>query len=828
MQAGVLKGLEFDRIVEAVRRYAQTPLGAARLGELRPSSDVGRVEAGLQATSEGVLYLAEKRVLAFEASADLEPALASLAVQGRALGPRHLLALGSFLASVETTRQALRRDGARFPVLRAIAETARSFDREIADVLQKITEAGEVDDNATPELRSIRDRIRKQRARLRSVLESYLRGKDTAKYLQEDVVTDRHGRYVLVVKTEHRAAIAGIIHGSSASGASLYLEPLSTVEINNDVVALEEQEAEEVHRILLALSNAFRSRAADLQRTLEAATELDVIQAKARLAETMDAVKPVLSAEPAIALQAARHPLLMKNVLRLLDALPEDHARVPAQPVPVDITVLPPARVLVISGPNTGGKTVALKTAGLLTLMAQAGLHVPAAEGSRLPVFRSIFADIGDEQSIAASLSTFSAHVTNIVGMDRALQLPALVLLDEIGAGTDPAEGGALGMALLEHFKRRGAIVLASTHYDVLKSYASTTDGVISAAFGFNTEDYTPTYQLLYGSPGRSLALEIAARLGVPPAVIDEARQHRSAREAQLAEHLEKIDRDLAALEHDRRLLETERRRIQEAETRVAGREESVRQREVVFRRRVDERLDEALRGARREIDDVVQGLKEQAARLSAEVARRGSGEGVPLSTGETGALRADARSTIDALVRRFERDIPRDSGSPDVQPAAAASVASTGAADLHEGDRVLVGGFGMEGIVRFVHDRDADVEVNGKRLRIGLRELRPVAGSGRRPEVRVNVELQPREELPSDLNVIGCSVDEALTRAERFLDSALIGEQRTLRVIHGYGTGQLRRAIADFLQRHPLVASFGAAPPEQGGGGVTVVELRE
>ena len=290
------------------------------------------------------------------------------------------------------------------------------------------------------------------------------------------------------------------MHGASTSGASLFLEPLSTVEINNDIVALEEQEAEEVRRILLALTDAFRSRAVDLHRTIEAATELDVRQARARYSQSIDGVEPRLSADGAFELQAARHPLLK-------------------QAVPVTIKILPPATVLLVTGPNTGGKTVALKTAGLLALMAQAGLRIPAADGSRLPVFRSMFADIGDEQSIDASLSTFSGHVANIASMDRHLVVPALVLLDEVGSGTDPVEGGALGVAVVDHFRKRGATVIATSHYDALKTYASTTDGVVSAAFGFDAETFAPTYQLIYGSPGRSLALEIAARLGLNPSV---------------------------------------------------------------------------------------------------------------------------------------------------------------------------------------------------------------------------------------------------------------------------------------------------------------------
>src|SRR5207248_6996196 len=315
-------------------------------------------------------------------------------------------------------------------------------------------------------------------------------------------------------------------------------EPLSTVEINNDIVALEEQELQEVRRILLALSDADRARAGDLQRAIEAATERDVLQARARYSESIEGVEPALSAAGAFELQAARHPLIRA-------------AGAPAgskpTAVPVTIKIVPPATALLITGPNTGGKTVAIKTAGLLALMAQAGLRIPAADGSRLPVFRSIFADIGDEQSIEASLSTFSGHITNIAAMDRGLQVPALGLLGEVGSGTHPLEGRALGVAVVDHFRRRGATVVATSHYDALKTYASTTDGVATAAFGFDPDTFAPTYQLIYGSPGRSIAIEIAARLGLNPSMIAAARENMSVREAQLAEHLAKIDRDMRA-----------------------------------------------------------------------------------------------------------------------------------------------------------------------------------------------------------------------------------------------------------------------------------------
>jgi DNA mismatch repair protein MutS2 len=798
MHPGVLRALEFDRIVEAVRGFATTPMGDERLAQLRPATDPQKVAHLLAATTEVAAYLAKHGALPLRASSELPQVLVALAVEGRPLEATRLLALAAFLDSVEDTRAAIRRVAASFPLLDQASAAAASFNGEIGQVRDKIDPSGDVVDTASAELRIIRDRLRKQRARLRGMLESYLRGKDTAKYLQDQVVTERNGRYVLVVKAEHRTGIPGIVHGASTSGASLFLEPLSTVEINNDIVALEEQEAEEIRRILLALTDTFRSRAGDLQRTIESATELDVRQARAKFSQSVDGIEPRLSTDGAFELQAARHPLLK-------------------QPVPVTIRIVPPATILLITGPNTGGKTVALKTAGLLALMAQAGLRIPAADGSRLPVFRSVFADIGDEQSIEASLSTFSAHVTNIASMDRNLALPALVLLDEVGSGTDPIEGGALGVAIVDHFRTRGATVIATSHYDALKTYASTTEGVATAAFGFDADTFAPTYRLIYGSPGRSLALEIAARLGLNPAVVAAARKNVSAREAQLAEHLAKIDHDMRALEHEQRLASRERETLEAAETRMRQREEALRQREETFRRRLNEELEAQVRQARREIDGVIADLKARTDSIAQEAH---SGARQIVSTGDTGAARSTARTAVDSVVKRYlePQNIPAEHGTM-APPAQAAAV----------GDRVIVGGLGLEGIVTAVHDGSAELDVRGKRMRASVRDLRvvgaaPVAAA----RVNVHVELQPRDGSQKDLNVIGCSVDEALAKAERFLDESLLNDQRSIRVIHGYGTGQLKRALAAFLQQHPLVARFDPAPPEQGGGGVTVVELKD
>jgi DNA mismatch repair protein MutS2 len=832
MTPGALRALEFDRIVSVVAGLAVTPTGQDRLAELAPLTEAAAVVEAQKATSEGTRFLADQPGFPLRAPSDLEAIIDALGVDGRALESLRLLGLADYLESIEHSRGAIRNASGTFPILEGLVERIASFKGEIADVRRKIDPSGEVADNATPALASIRDRLRRHRSKLRTTLESFVRGRETSKYLQEQVVTDRNGRYVLVVRSEHRSAIPGIVHGTSASGASLYLEPLTTVEINNDIVALEEQEAEEVRRILLALTDNFRARPEDLQHTLDVATELDVIQARARFAQIVDGVEPVISSDGAFELRGARHPLLMRKVTERLHSgfgirdsgfedereqrIPNPQSRIPEQPVPVDILLIPPTRVLLITGPNTGGKTVALKTAGLLAVMAQAGLHIPAEAGSRLPVFQSLFADIGDEQSISASLSTFSAHITNLVSMDRNLVLPALVLLDEVGAGTDPVEGGALGIALIDHFRARGAHLVATTHYDALKSYASTTDGVTSGAFGFNPESFAPTYRLIYGSPGRSLAIEIAARLGMPASVIAAARDNLTEEQKQLANHLARIDKDLRAIEQERRELSQQRATVAESEKKLRGREESVKEREETFRRKLDTRLDAQLREARREIDTVIEELKTRAPRL--------------VNTGQTGTTRSEARAAVENILARAVGEMgeaPATAG-PYVPGASSERKAGPATGPIEAGTRVMVGGLGLEGTVIELHGKQAEIDVRGKRLRAPVRDLRVIDGPPPAARVNVRVDLQPREGSLSELNVIGSTVDEALTRLEKFLDESTVTDQHTIRVIHGHGTGQLRRAVAEFLKKHPLVANYQLAPQEQGGGGATIVELKD
>jgi DNA mismatch repair protein MutS2 len=398
------------------------------------------------------------------------------------------------------------------------------------------------------------------------------------------------------------------------------------------------------------------------------------------------------------------------------------------------------------------------------------------------------------------------------------------MLFDELGSGTDPGEGGALATAVVDHFKSRGAMVVCTSHSEAVKTYATTTPGVVVAAFGFDPESFAPSYRLVYGSPGRSLALEIAGRLGLGAAVLARARQNLSERDAKLAEHLAKIDQSLHDLDHERRLVARERQQIAESESRLKAREDALRQREETVRRKTEDRLGERLRDARREIDQVIDDLKKKAAEMTAQAERqmaKRTPSGPSISTGDAGTARLEARLAVEAAAARFHGGEGPHAESP-APVEARPSV----------GDRVAVAGLGLEGTLAAIHGDDAEVDMQGKRLRARLADLRLLAragGAAATGRVNVNVQLQPRGDgATADLNVIGCTVDEALARTERFLDDTLLTEQRTVRVIHGYGTGQLRRAIADFLRNHPLVAGYQQELPEKGGGGVTVVELKE
>jgi DNA mismatch repair protein MutS2 len=828
MQPAALGVLEFDRIREAVARDASTSLGRKRALALEPATDLAGVRHRLDLTLEAAAYAKAGGRLVLEGPDDLADVLDALEIADQPLLPLQLLGLARFASSVASVVDGVR--AARSPLLADLTQHTRSFIAECDAVRRAIEPSGDVADTASPALADIRDALRRSRAKLRATLDGLTRGRDTAKYLQDQIVTDRNGRYVIVVRSEHREAIPGIVHGASASGASLYVEPMATVSLNNDVVTLTEREKAEVHRILLALTDAFRARDADLAALVAAAADLDELCAKVRFARRVDGIAPDLTSDGHLEFKGARHPLLIPAVRdALAEAADAGNASPAGPPVVIasDLAITPPARALVISGPNTGGKTVALKAFGLLSVMAQSGLLIPVESGSRLTPFRSVFADIGDDQSIAASLSTFSGHVANLVAIDRNLELPALVLLDEIGGGTDPIEGGALGAAVIDHFRRRGALVVATTHDDALKSYAATTEGVAVAAFGFHPETFAPTYTLRYGAPGRSLAIEIARRLGMPASVIADAEQRKSGRESLLAAHLARVDHELASAEEERRTVREERERLMQERRALLDRESRLTEREAVLKKRLEDKVADRLREARAEVDAVVTRLKHKAEALGEQAEKRAQARAPVLTTGEVGGLRAEARGAL----QKIEAVLTTASGE-------GASEAFTEPPAI--GQAVLIAAFGAEGIVRGISGREVDVEVRGKRMRVRIDGLRKAPGGGVASRPGPGGSSGPRASRGSgaaaalgtgparEIVLVGSTVDAAIDRLEKFVDDALLSDERRLRVVHGHGTGRLRDAVRTFFKGHPLVAEVSPAPQNEGGDGATIVELKD
>lgn len=824
MHEGALRSLEFDKIVDVVCGLALTPLGATRLESLYPLDNIRNVEAALAETTECIEYQKVNGAISIESSPDLDTILTRLAIEALPLEANQLRSLANFLSSMTIVSRNIKqaKDGP-FPKLLTTVENCHSFEEEISAVRNKINNKNEIVDEGSTTLRNIRERLSKQESRLRATLNSYLRGKATAKYLQDKIVTERGGRYVLIIKNEHRNSIPGIIHGSSGSGSSFFLEPLSTVDINNEIVALQENEKTEIQRILLSLSDLFRRRPLDVRNIVNAAIAIDIIQARASFSNLVDGVAPAITKEPLIDFKQARHPLLLPQVQRILDALPESQ-KTNIAPVPVDIRVGPPHSALIITGPNTGGKTVALKTSGLLTLMALCGLHVPAAPGSKITVFKNIFTDIGDEQSISASLSTFSGHIKNLVSMDKNIKLPTLILLDESGTGTEPIEGGALGAALIDHFLQKGALVVATTHNEILKTYAVTNDAVTCAGFGFDPETFTPNYLLNYGKPGRSLSLEIAERLGIPNSVIKAARKKRESRETQLADHLAKIEKDTQIVAAHEKKLAVEQERLQTLSAKLTDDRKMLDKKFKSAAVKLDDQIDRHVRLANSQIDAVVEELRERASEMESKATERVSLGNKALTTGDTGVLRAETRSRIQKSA--FDAKLS-SKATLSLNEEVISNKLAQHQPEINS--RVSVLSLGLNGYVRELNAMEASVEVNGKRLQVHLSDLRVSTNEkDQGKKGKITIQSLSADKPTSELNVIGCNVDEALLRTEKYLDDSILGDLRQVRVVHGHGKGILRQSIANFLEKHPQVDGFEAARPEEGGTGVTIVQLKE
>jgi DNA mismatch repair protein MutS2 len=834
VNANSFKSLEFDRIHALLVQQAGSVEGTARLERLRPLTEPAAVRRALAQTSEGRALLRCVGRQPYHDLPDPAEALVTARARGAQLEPQALADLASFVeGGLEIARRVARVEGA--PGLARLAAEVRDTSEVATAIRRALLPSGEVADDASPRLAELRRTLLRLRSQLTSVMEGYLRSRDAERLLQDRIVTTRNDRYVLLLKADQKGQLPGIIHGSSGSGASFFVEPLPAVELNNDIVSLQDEERAEVKRILCALTARAGARADEIAQMATVLGELDAVQAKAALAVEMDAHAPeIVDERDGIELLDSRHPLLMPRLAERLGLVRTK------EPVPVSLRLGGEQPVLVISGPNTGGKTVALKTIGLFALMAQCGLHLPAAPGSRLPVFRRVYADIGDEQSIAENLSTFSSHLAAIVEMTRDLARPALVLLDEVGAGTDPTEGGALGVAIVEHFRREGATVVATTHHGLMKAYAQATPGVGCASYGYEPGSYEPTYRLSLGPPGRSLALEMAERLGLPVAVVADARARRDDKELQAEALLARLEREQAELHAERAAAHAAR-----SEAEAALHSARSLERELQARKRRE--VEVFAKDLRRRTEDVE---RRAAEAIRAAVARL---EAAPKAAAAAPRVRTEAVSAI-----REARDL--ELKDPELAIVEEPELA---AAALEPGMRVRVKAMGLTGeLLALAHDV-AEVAVSGKRLRVPASEVVGLSGGawgggappgqgspreaagvkGGSPRTRGSSPVPggshdrsphggsvtvPTKSIPAELNLIGLTVDEATERVDKLLDDAALSERREIRLVHGFGAGRLRKAVARMLEGHPLVASFRAGGPAEGGGGATVVELKD
>ncbi|MBI3636609.1 MAG: endonuclease MutS2 [Candidatus Rokubacteria bacterium] len=777
---------------------ARTAMGREQALATEPFTDVGRIETEIALTGEARAALAAAGPPPLDTIPDVRATLERTRLSGSVLDGPDLIQLLPLLEA--PARLSAWARTAR-PAAPRVADTAAALPRleELAGELRRaLDDDGSVRDEASPRLRELRRDLRDRRRRIVGELERMFQGADADRILAERFVTIRHGRYVLPVRAEARGRVHGIVHDRSQSGQTIFVEPASVVDANNDLVQLAREEEQETTRILAALTDGVRAALPALDDLVARIGALDWGFARAHVAERMDATPPVIDRGRRVDVRAARHPLLLAQSWA-------DSAR---SVVPLDLALDGDRPLLVITGPNAGGKTIALKTLALLALMAQVGCHVPAAEGSRLPVFERLYAVIGDDQSVAENLSTFSAFVRQVRDILDTADDHSLVLLDELGAGTDPGEGAALAQAILEALDARGAMVMASTHLEPLKAFASTHPRARNASVEFDTATLAPTFRLRYDRPGQSYALTIAARLGLAPDLIARAEAHRSQHAARLAELLERLDEFTRG--EAERTIAVERRESEAAARLTAAREAEAR--------------------AEARARDVVDRAKAEASTLLADIRRAIAAEWDRLKRSDR------SRKSLDESRHRINDAVARV--APKLDETAPADPKS-----FTPGMAVAAEHLGLRGTIRSVEGDMATLQAGSVTVRVPVRALRPITEGGHNPRPApgwraasrgsgVSTEEAARRPgagrtLAAELLLLGRTTDEARDIVEKYLDDAFMAGMPTVRLVHGKGTGALRKTVRELLAAHPLVDSYRDGEPSEGGAGATVAALK-
>jgi DNA mismatch repair protein MutS2 len=816
--------LEFDRLRDLLRRQTTCAPGRRAVDTLSFSQDRAALDAAFALIAEAVAYLGDGSEMGFGSLADPARWLAELAAPVAVLTPPMLLDAASLADTTAMLRDAFResaRGGSaptsrQYPLLSARAGSVADLRPLAVAIRRAVLPNGEISDDASPELKRIRATMGRTRETIQKTLERMLRARGGE--AGEDYVTLRNDRFVIPVRVAERRQVQGVVHAASATGQTVFVEPFETIEHNNKLVQLAEDEAAEITRILGELTERLRANLGPVRFAVETIAELDSVFARARFAREFDCALPQFASggssapssmdqpsleHPTLELKDARHPVLAETL--------RAHGR---SVVPMTLALGGPRTVLVISGPNTGGKTVALKTVGLAVLSAQSAIPV-AAQMARLPIVDRVLVDIGDEQSIAADLSTFSAHMLNVRAMLEAATPRSLVLVDELGTGTAPEEGAALAVALLDEFRERGCLTLATTHHDRLKTYASTTTGVLNAAVEFDEVNLRPTYRLMVGVPGGSSGIDIARRLGLPAQVIDRAR-------AQLSPEAHEAAALIAYLHRSRDELETLKGEAARAAQEFAEEKKRL-QTEWTDRQRtrlkeLEQQFVHTIEKHEKEVARAIEGVKERELRAQLE----------KQTHRKLVKARGEAREEADAATVAHLADSQVDLGLAVAQ--AARPVAQS---DLVPGARVRVRGLPTPVTLRRRDETSAEVEAGPLRMKVALADIIALAGeeaSKKRilPQ-GVTVRTQPATEpAGEEINLIGCTVEEATRRVDKFLDQAALAGSSQIRIIHGHGTGALRRGLAEFLKTHPLVESIRYEAADRGGEAITLVELKE
>jgi DNA mismatch repair protein MutS2 len=796
--------LEFESLRDLVRRYAPSPLGQGRIAELSPSADRLWIENQHQLTVEIREFRRVGDRFEFSGLIDISTTVKKARIQGTVLETTAIRDVVLVVDRAAEWREiALSPPAAMKVEWTAVAELSSGisdFTEFLRAFRNKIQPDGTLEDRASPELARIRREIERQKRAIQESLRGYLRRLAEGGAVQDELITIRGERFVIPIRIEQKRRVQGVVHGASSSGQTVFVEPLETIEQNNELVRLLDEELAEIHRILVEMTRRIGKNSELILQAVGVLGELELQFAKARFAEEYNCVPVSVGENSRLVLINARHPLLERNLKAK-----------GGQVVPIRIELEGENLELVITGPNTGGKTVALKTVGLLALMAQSGIPVPA-DRAELPVFDSVLADIGDYQSIEQNLSTFSAHVTNIDFISRTATAESLVLLDELGSATDPEEGAALAVAIAEHFRRIGCITVISTHHTSLKVFGANTPGVVNSSVGFDEATLQPTYELRIGMPGASAGINIAQRLGLNPTIIEAARSKLGTQTRDVGQFLDRLHADLREAATERLRLKTREQELERERASLAAEGRKEQQAKI---KEMEKKLETLLRDFEYQAREMVNAVQDRASsqKLSKDAERR------------IAKLRREFREQFDSSV--VAHATGADQGDPDAQPQVVKHVS--------EGDTVKLKSVGRPAVVsRRVDENHFEVEIGAMKMKIARDDIAEVLSRAADSPVKaarargISVSLeQENASVASEINVIGRTVDDATREVEKFVDRAFLAGLPRVRVVHGSGMGILRKALRQYLQKHPHVESVTEPPQNEGGGGATVVELR-